>query len=274
MNISTKLKGLFAIAVAAVGMTAVADPSVTIDKVESVKPWVSATGAITVDYTLGGIDADGWYKVAFDVTAKNETKGVTNAAAKLTDGAATKEIDTAALFGKQVVDTKAKVKVSLIALKPKDPPPAGQLWANGPIWAECNVGATKPEEYGILTNFNDAAQAVTDALGKDWRLPTKEEFEALCSNCEQKWDELNGVKGRFFTGKGDYSSNSIFLPAAGYGDSSGRRYAGSKGYYWSSTGKDAATYAWNLYFGGSGDAYVDYEARSKVFSVRAVRSAE
>ena len=23
-----------------------------------------------------------------------------------------------------------------------------QLWANGPYWAECNVGATKPEEYG------------------------------------------------------------------------------------------------------------------------------
>ena len=22
------------------------------------------------------------------------------------------------------------------------------LWENGPYWADCNVGATKPEEYG------------------------------------------------------------------------------------------------------------------------------
>ena len=30
-----------------------------------------------------------------------------------------------------------------------------QLWANGPYWAECNVGATKPEEYGYYFWWGD-----------------------------------------------------------------------------------------------------------------------
>lgn len=33
-----------------------------------------------VDYTLGGLDADLEYKMAIDVTARGETRGVTNAA--------------------------------------------------------------------------------------------------------------------------------------------------------------------------------------------------
>ena len=30
-----------------------------------------------------------------------------------------------------------------------------QLWENGPYWAECNVGATKPEEYGYYFWWGD-----------------------------------------------------------------------------------------------------------------------
>ena len=30
-----------------------------------------------------------------------------------------------------------------------------QLWENGPFWAECNVGATKPEEYGYYFWWGD-----------------------------------------------------------------------------------------------------------------------
>ena len=117
MNISRKLKGLFAVVAAAVGMTAVAaPPSVTINEVKSVKPWVSEKGEITVDYSLANVDTEGWYKVAFDVTAKNETKGVTNDAAKLVDGTYTNTIETTMLFGRETVAKDAKVKVTLIAV--------------------------------------------------------------------------------------------------------------------------------------------------------------
>ena len=44
---------------------------------------------------------------------------------------------------------------------------------------------------------------------------------------------MNGVKGGKFTS--DINGGSIFLPAAGYRDDSGLYYAGSRGYYWSST---------------------------------------
>ena len=30
-----------------------------------------------------------------------------------------------------------------------------QLWENGPYWAECNVGATRPEEYGYYFWWGD-----------------------------------------------------------------------------------------------------------------------
>lgn len=94
MNISKKLKGLFAATVAAIGIAAIAEPTVTVGKVETGEPW----SKVTVNYTLGGTDAKIEYKVAFDVTAGGQTASVTNDAAKLTDGAATKEIDTVALF--------------------------------------------------------------------------------------------------------------------------------------------------------------------------------
>ena len=269
MNIGN-LKTMLAVAVAAVGMTAVADPTVTVGEVENGEPW----STITVNYILGGTDAKLDYKVAFDVTAGRETASVTNDAAKLADGAATKEIDTVALFGKQVSDTKAKVKVTLIALKPKA---AGgvQLWKDGPFWAECNVGGTVPGDYGELYTFNDdKAKKAAESLGAGWRLPTQAELKALLDNCDRTWETCKDGMGADragcrFTGKDSYSSNSIFLPAAGFDDGSGRDDAGVDGNYWSS-GADDDDVAWYLCF-GKGFARVDYFDRSLGLSVRAVR---
>ena len=93
--------------------------AVTITQAVTVKPWDSAKGEITVDYSisgLGGLDAETTCKVAFDVTANGQTASITNEAAKLTDGPQPqKAIDTVALFGKEVVAKDAKVKISLIA---------------------------------------------------------------------------------------------------------------------------------------------------------------
>lgn len=154
-----------------------------------------------------------------------------------------------------------------------------QLWAGGPYWAECNVGASKPEEYGLyfcwgetvghagdwvftaadsavwgktyseLQTFgyidiagnllaeHDAATAHLDA---PWRMPTDMEFRALTDNCMVTPMKRNGVNGLLVTGKGDYASKSIFLPASDPHDwSYGNDCipAGSLGFYWTSTTK-------------------------------------
>ena len=174
-----------------------------------------------------------------------------------------------------------------------------QLWENGPYWAECNIGATKPEGYGYYFWWGDtigytprggtrnpdglyyydvkwdssqgdlnsypfttwacstynlnksslrnngyidstgSLVAKYDAArvhcGAPWRMPTAGEFSALASNCTIAWIVSNNVNGVLVTGKGAYSSRSIFFPAAGWGSEDNFRYSGICGTYWSST---------------------------------------
>ena len=167
-----------------------------------------------------------------------------------------------------------------------------QLWADGPKFAEYNVGVTdrKAESYGgyycwgksvdqdpgaeckggsdVLSGTDDTA---TNLWGSVWRMPTKDELQALFNptNCDVEWTTVGGVNGRKFTGKGDYSSNSIFLPAAGY-NYNGISLKGENGFYWSSS-PDAADsfYAYDLNFGSDGQR-VGKDIRNYGFSVRAV----
>ena len=43
-----------------------------------------------------------------------------------------------------------------------------QLWENGPYWAECNVGATKPEEYGYYFWWGDTVGYEHNASNSGW----------------------------------------------------------------------------------------------------------
>lgn len=164
-----------------------------------------------------------------------------------------------------------------------------QLWENGPKFAEYNVGVTdgKAESYGgyycwgssidkdqsaayksgtdPLTGTDDTA---TNLWGSEWRMPTKAELDGLLANCDVAWTTVNGVNGRKFTGKGDYASNSVFLPAAGYCYLGGVLDQGVRGDYWSSTPK-GSDYAYNLSF-GSGRQNVGLNSRLNGCSVRAV----
>ena len=168
-------------------------------------------------------------------------------------------------------------------------------------WATCNVGATKPEEYGnyyawgetetkttydgstykwgtatynvdrwfleTLTKYNTRSyygtidnktvlELADDAAhvnwGGAWRMPTEAELKELRENCAWKWtDNYNntGIAGYIVTG---FNSNSIFLPAAGYG-SDDLGYAGHYGSYWtSSLVTDAPGDAWEVFFGSDG----------------------
>ena len=120
-------------------------------------------------------------------------------------------------------------------------------------WATCNIGASKPEDYGDYfawgedetkstytednsatygrTNytFRDAAKA---KWGSTWRMPTADEFHELLDNCTLIWTTLGSHNGCKVTSK--KNGNFIFLPAAGYRYGFSLYYAGTDGYYWSS----------------------------------------
>ena len=114
--------------------------------------------------------------------------------------------------------------------------------------------------YGTVDNkttldLSDDAAYVN--WGSSWRMPTNAEQDELRnpSYTTWTWTTQNGVKGYKVTSK--INSNSIFLPAAGYRDSSDLYLAGSSGIYWSgSLDTSSSHYACNLYF------YSDYASSS------------
>ena len=169
-----------------------------------------------------------------------------------------------------------------------------QLWKDGPKFAEYNVGATSVENYGgyytwggIFKNaessWQDDHNSGTDDIatilwGSNWRMPTKEEFDNLLAKCDVKWidgstEKYNNttVTGLLCTGKDAYSSNSVFLPAAGYCCLDGDVFEqGHFGYYWSSTPYDEISRAYGLYFDSDTQRVYDNYGRDCRYSVRAV----
>ena len=206
-----------------------------------------------------------------------------------------------------------------------------QLWEGGPYWATTNIGASRPEDYGLyfwwgdtvgyrpstfsLTGESSLANAFSfnftpsncptynkniDTLlsegwivnnngtcvlalshdaahvhwGGAWRMPTEQELYDLCYNkCDWTWTTQNGVNGWVVRGRGAYASNSIFLPAAGFGYGSSLYNSGSYGSYWSSVpDSDISYYAWGLYFfSGYHYTYSSYNYRYYGQSVRPVQ---
>ena len=100
----------------------------------------------------------------------------------------------------------------------------------------------------VLAPEHDAAQV---QWGGGWRMPTYQELYDLCNNkCDWTWTSQNGVNGYIVRGRGDYASNSIFLPCAGYGNGDTLGGAGSSGEYWSSVKtSDSCTWFLDIYLG-------------------------
>lgn len=123
------------------------------------------------------------------------------------------------------------------------------------------------DDFTVLFSWDDAA-AVN--LGSEWRMPTIEEWQELYDNTTCVWTIRNGVNGRLFTAS---NGNSIFLPAAGYRVSGGLSYAGSNGYYWSSSLYTVAPYCAQILFFSSDDCSISASFRRFGQPVRAVRSS-
>ena len=167
-----------------------------------------------------------------------------------------------------------------------------QLWAGGPKFAEYNVGATSASESGGLycwgkTIDQDESRAhksssklsgdddtATNLWGENWRMPTNEELQSLLDNCDVEVikdpNDEESILGKKFIGKGDYASNSVFLPAAGRFYANGLEDGHFYGYYWSSMAKNKfGGYVYYLSFAAFEQSVETFSADCG-FSVRAV----
>ena len=159
--------------------------------------------------------------------------------------------------------------------------------------------------YSKLTKYNLSDSKTTLDLSDDaakanwggkWRIPTKDQFDELMSQCYWVWtgnynsSSVSGyivykAKNSSDKGKNIYSSGApsssyslsdahIFLPAAGVRGDGGLSHAGSYGFYWSSSlDADGPNFAWRVVF-YSGVVYNLYDHRYFGQSVRAVCPAE
>ncbi|GHT25423.1 hypothetical protein FACS189430_12000 [Bacteroidia bacterium] len=167
---------------------------------------------------------------------------------------------------------------------------------NGVRWATRNIAtpgyfASSPNDVGLFYQWNrkkawaatgnvsgwddtnaegDSWATANDPSPEGWRVPTRAELNKLLESdkVSSVWTTQNGVNGRLFT---DITSgNTLFLPAAGYRDTSdGTLYnAGTFGFYWSSTASGTA-FAYSLFFSSD---YADWYdgLRRYGFSVRSV----
>ena len=200
------------------------------------------------------------------------------------------------------------------ASQPKKSQPSG--YVNGHMavdlglsvrWADCNVGANSPEQFGNLFGWGDPtgqnytrkeedyprgniAKTQYDMAyvnwGGAWRLPTHAECEELVSKCSWAVIMRNGTRGYQITGP---NGSNIFLPSAGYTEGGNGRYwyygappnsacshpeDFESCYYWGSEemySKDACCLSLYFYKNPSGRQYGSPSMPKKYrFSVRAV----
>ena len=174
-------------------------------------------------------------------------------------------------------------------------------------WATCNVGAEKETDGGLYfawgetQGYKDAKEkhfawndynffsrggifkyngdgldtleacddAATQNMGRNWRMPTREEFNYLFFVTTNKWTTVNGVNGRLFTDK-TYESKKLFFPARGICLNGSVSLLGTYGYYWSSSLNTFHTSGgWYLYLNNIG-CYIEYGGRHIGFPVRGV----
>ena len=101
-----------------------------------------------------------------------------------------------------------EVKIADVALTVEAKSVLGgvQLWENGPYWAECNVGATKPEEYGYYFWWGDTIGYSANTNNAIW---TREDYFG-----EWEGGQWEGVK--WVSSTGAWTSDSPFFTCPTY----------------------------------------------------------
>ena len=149
------MKNLVLVAFAALALAAMlpagamADTACTVTVTKSNQSY-PYSGKATVEYTVGGTLP----ATAFaEITLRADSASATFIQSNIVVGANSHVIDFASSFGGALVLSNASFTVRI---NPGDNDLGGvQLWENGPYWAECNVGASEPEECGYYFWWGD-----------------------------------------------------------------------------------------------------------------------
>lgn len=193
---------------------------------------------------------------------------------------------------------------------------SGSCWIDlrlpsGTLWAECNIGATSPEQYGNYYAWGETQPKTVydwstyrhcggykDKLNKycterrfgivdnlSVLLPVDDVATEELGNdahipTKEQWQELlNNTQCEWMEYNGVYGrrftgvdGKTIFLPAAGIRSASGLYTVVMNGGYWSSSlYEDNPDHAWCCYFGSGGQGMYD-DDRYGGLSLRAVRN--
>jgi len=184
-----------ALAATATGAMAETDATVKVTKFHQSYPY---SGKATVEYTVATSATLPANAVA-EITISTDDKSATFKQKGIVAGANTNVIDFASSFGGALVLTNASFVVTITEADLG----GVQLWENGPYWAECNVGAEKPEDYGWYFWWGDT-------------VGYKREGNA--------WVAADGSSSNFSFNSGNtptYGKDNAALLSAGYIDSTG-----------------------------------------------------
>lgn len=199
------------------------------------------------------------------------------------------------------IDTLYNVKYACLSCPDDNHPHAIDLGLpSGTKWACCNVGASKPVEYGgyyawgeieekdyydwKTYSFCDGNSYSCYSIGDDiagtqydvahvrwgdsWKMSSIEQIQELCENCSWQWLSINGINGQLVTGP---NGNIIFLPASGRYFQDKFLYDGVEGEYWSSSiSPDAKQDARLLSFSPNVWTWISLISRAFGQTVRAV----
>lgn len=137
------------------------------------------------------------------------------------------------------------------------------------LWADMNVGASSPSDYGPLFGYGDPTgekwsedennypkEAIIGTKndiasanwGSGWRMPTAQELKELAEKCRWKPGTLNGVAGNIVTGP---NGNSIFFPYAGSRIGVSTYRAGQMGECWAGSLSNFGSPVNMMFFGYS-----------------------
>ncbi len=167
------------------------------------------TGKATVEYTVGGtLPAN----AVAEITINTDDASATFKQNNIVTGANSYVIDFASSFGGALVLTNASFVVTIAEGASGGGSSGGlggvQLWENGPYWAECNVGATKSEDYGYYFWWGDTVGYTNTGSG----------WISVKDGASISFDD-SGAAGS------TYCKDNSALQSAGYIDSTGNLVA-------------------------------------------------
>ena len=137
------------------------------------------------------------------------------------------------------------------------------------LWANMNVGAKRPDEFGVYINKVDSS---TTGLIAEWNLkgalvPTIAQFEELKSKCYWEPTEYSGVSGYDVKAK---NGNKIFIPLSGDNNQMGFVRFGRL-FTRESLYNDSNTSQYYFYFNMQGDYKSQHYACDYVCPVRLIK---